>query len=45
MLVKEAIDEFKKLYKEKFGKELEEKEALERALKFLNLYQDNLWVK
>jgi hypothetical protein len=36
-LSKEAIDEFKQIYKEKFGKDIGDAEALESATKLINL--------
>jgi len=39
MIPKEAIEEFKKIYKKEFGVELSEEEALRRATNLLNLYK------
>jgi hypothetical protein len=39
MLPKEAIEEFKKIYKQKFKKDLSNIEALRRANNLLNLYK------
>jgi hypothetical protein len=39
MLSKEAIEEFKKIYKQKFKKELSDVEASRRANNLLNLYK------
>lgn len=36
---KESIEEFRKIYKEKFGDDLTESEALEKARKFLALFK------
>lgn len=38
LLPKEAIDEFKEIYKKKFGKELDDKEGSFRANNLFNLY-------
>lgn len=38
MLPKEAVAEFKKIYKARFGIELPEKDAFKRASGLLNLY-------
>ncbi len=37
MLSKESLEEFKKLYKKRFGKNLSDQVALEKATKLLNL--------
>jgi hypothetical protein len=39
MLSKEAIEEFKKIYKQKFKKDLSDIEASRRANNLLNLYK------
>jgi hypothetical protein len=39
MLPKEAIEEFKKLYKERFKVELSDEEAAFRATNLVNLYE------
>lgn len=39
MLPKEAIEEFKKLYKERFKVELSDEEAAFRATNLINLYE------
>lgn len=39
MLPKEAIDEFKKLYKKRFGVDLSDEEAAFRANNLVNLYK------
>jgi hypothetical protein len=39
MLPKEAIEEFKKLYKERFKVELSDEEAAFRANNLINLYE------
>ena len=39
MLPKEAIEEFKKLYKERFKVELNDEEAAFRANNLINLYE------
>jgi len=39
MLPKEAIEEFKKLYKDRFGVELSDEEASRRANNLVNLYK------
>ncbi len=39
MLPKEAIEEFKKLYKERFRVELSDEEAVFRANNLVNLYE------
>ena len=39
MLSKKAIDDYKKIYKDTYGKNLSDKEALEKATKFLNLFK------
>ena len=36
---KESIEEFRKIYKEKFGEDLTESESLEKARKFLELFK------
>jgi len=36
---KESIEEFRKIYKEKFKEDLTENEALEKARKFLKLFK------
>ena len=38
-LSKEAIDEFKAIYKKEFGKDLSDKEALEMATNLINLFK------
>jgi hypothetical protein len=39
MLPKEAIEEFKKIYKKKFNEELSNEEAIYKASTLLNLYK------
>jgi hypothetical protein len=39
MLPKEAIEEFKKIYKKEFRKDLTDKEASQKAKKLLSLYK------
>uniref|UniRef100_A0A7C3SPI8 Uncharacterized protein n=1 Tax=Dictyoglomus turgidum TaxID=513050 RepID=A0A7C3SPI8_9BACT len=39
MLQKEAIEEFKKIYKKEFRKELTDKEASQKAKRLLNFYK------
>ncbi len=39
MLPEKALKEFKEIYQKNFGKELSEKDALDKALKILNLYK------
>ena len=39
MIPKEAVEEFKKIYKKNFGVNLSDKEALRRATNLLNLYK------
>ncbi len=39
MITKEALDEFKKIYREKFNSQLIEKDATDKALRLLNLYK------
>lgn len=39
MIPKEAVEEFKKIYKKEFGVDLSNKEALRRATNLLNLYR------
>ncbi len=39
MLSQKALQEFKNIYQEKFGKELSEKDTLDKALRVLNLYK------
>ncbi len=39
MFSKKALKEFKEIYQKNFGKELSEKDALDKALKILNLYK------
>jgi hypothetical protein len=39
MVTKEALVEFKELYKEHFKIELSDKEAFEKAINLLNLYR------
>lgn len=39
MLPKEAIDEFKKIYKEEFGDDLSDSEATEKAAHVFNLFR------
>ena len=39
MIPKEAVEEFKKIYKKKFKVDLSNKEALRRATNLLNLYK------
>ncbi len=39
MLSEKAINEFKKIYKDEYKKELSEKEALEKALKVIGLFK------
>jgi len=38
MISKESLDEFKKIYKEEFGEEISNEEALEKAINLLNLF-------
>jgi hypothetical protein len=42
MLPKEAIEEFKKIYKKRFNEELSNNEALYKASMLLNLYK-TIW--
>ncbi len=39
MLPQKAIREFKEIYRKKFREELTEKDALDKALRILNLYK------
>jgi len=39
MLSKKAIEKFKKLYKKRFGEELSDKVALDKATRLVNLYR------
>ncbi len=39
MIPQEAIREFKEIYRKKFGEEITEKDALDKALRILNLYK------
>lgn len=39
MLPKEAINEFRKLYKERFKKDLSDEEATIKAINFFELYK------
>lgn len=39
MVTKEGLSKFKVLFKQEFGIELTDKEALERATRLLNLYK------
>lgn len=39
IISEEAIEEFKSIYEKNFGEKLEKKVALEKAVKFLNLYK------
>ena len=39
MISKEAVGKYKRLYKEKFGKDLSDQEALEQATKLINLFR------
>jgi hypothetical protein len=36
-LSKEAIEEFKQIYKEEFGEEISDQEAMEKAVRLINL--------
>jgi hypothetical protein len=39
ILPREAIEEFKQIYKKEFGEELSDQDATERATKLLDLYK------
>ncbi len=39
MLSEKALKEFREIYRKKFGKDLSEKDALNKALRLLNLYK------
>ncbi|MEM1577951.1 MAG: hypothetical protein QXM27_03010 [Candidatus Pacearchaeota archaeon] len=39
VISEEALNEFKEIYKKKFKKELDDREALAKAIKLLNLYK------
>jgi len=39
MISKESLGEFKKIYKEEFGEEISDQEALEQATKLLRLVE------
>ncbi len=39
MLSEKALKEFREIYRKKFGKELNEKDTLDKALRLLNLYK------
>ena len=39
MLPPKAIEEFKEIYKQEFGEDLSDKEALEKATRVINLFQ------
>ncbi len=39
MVSEKALEEFREIYRKKFGKELSEKDALDKALRLLNLYK------
>ena len=39
MISKEALEEFKKIYKKKFGEDISDKDALDTATNLLNLYK------
>ncbi len=39
MLPREAVEEFKKIYRERFGKEISDKGALEKAYRLFGLYK------
>lgn len=39
MLSQKAIDEYKVIYKNKFGKEISDSEALEQGTRLLNLFK------
>lgn len=39
MISKERLEEFKRIYKKKFGKELSNQEALEKATKLLRMVE------
>ncbi len=39
MLPEKAIKEFKEIYRKEFGKELSEKDALDKSLRIFNLYK------
>lgn len=39
ILSKEAVEEFKELYKKRFKEELTDEEAFERATKLVNLFE------
>jgi len=39
MISRESLEKFKKLYKERFGEELSDKVALDKATRLVNLYR------
>jgi hypothetical protein len=39
MISKEALEEFKRIYKKKFGEDISDQDALEEATNLLNLYK------
>jgi len=39
MISKKALEEFKKIYKEEFGSDISDEEALEKATNLLNLFR------
>jgi hypothetical protein len=39
MISKEALKEFKRIYKKKFGEDISDKDALDEATNLLNLYK------
>ena len=39
MISKEALEEFKKIYKKEFGEDISDKDALDKATNLLNLYK------
>ncbi len=39
MIPRKAVQEFKGIYRKKFGEELTEKDALDKALRIFNLYK------
>jgi hypothetical protein len=39
MISKEALEEFKKIYKKEFGEDISDKDALDEATNLLNLYK------
>lgn len=38
-LSKEVVEEFKQIYKEEFGKEFSDQEALEKGINLINLFR------